>query len=341
MSKSIKSVCLVESKKVSIQSVLYPKKGDNDVLIKVEGMGICGSDIGAFRGTNPLVTYPRILGHEIVGTVIEPGIGMPENIKVGDRVVLEPYIYCGNCYSCSIGRTNCCETLKVLGVHIDGAMQEVVRHPAHMIIKAPDMPIHELALAEPLTISLHAVHRTKVKAGEHVAIIGAGAIGLMAALAAKVYGAIPILIDILDKRLDYAKSIGIQHTINPTKENDIEAIKAITNGRMAEVVIEASGANIAVQNTLKYTSFAGRIALTGWPKVETPLPTNLITFKELNIYGARTSKGEFEEALELLASRKIEPKDIISKVIKFDEIPYYIQELSDNPDDYLKIIAVF
>ncbi|HHW7508143.1 TPA: zinc-dependent alcohol dehydrogenase [Mannheimia haemolytica] len=341
MEKPLKSVCLVEPNKVGIQTVSYPVKGENDVLIKVEGMGICGSDIGAFRGTNPLVTYPRILGHEIVGTVIEPGKGMPNNINVGDRVIIEPYIYCGHCYPCSIGRTNCCESLKVLGVHIDGAMQEVVRHPAHMIIKAPDMPIHELALAEPLTISLHAIHRTKVKAGEHVAIIGAGAIGLMAALVAKAYGATPILIDILDKRLDYAKSIGIPHTINPTKENDLEAIKSITNGRMAEVVIEASGANVAVQNTLKYTSFAGRIALTGWPKTETPLPTNLITFKELNIYGARTSKGEFEEALELLASRRIKPKDIISKVITFDEIPHYIEELSANPDDYLKIIAVF
>ncbi|MFA9500741.1 zinc-binding dehydrogenase [Mannheimia sp. E30BD] len=341
MSKLIKSICLIEPKKVGIQSVSYPIKGNNDVLVKIEGMGICGSDIGAFRGTNPLVTYPRILGHEVVGTVIESGSGMPDNIKVGDRVILEPYIYCGHCYPCSIGRTNCCETLKVLGVHIDGAMQEIVRHPAHMIVKAPDMPVHELSLAEPLTISLHAIHRTKVQSGEHVAIIGAGAIGLMAALVAKVYGATPILIDILDKRLEYAKSIGIPHIINPTKENDVEAIKTITHGRMAEVVIEASGANIAVQNTLKYASFAGRIALTGWPKAETPLPTNLITFKELDIYGARTSKGEFEEALELLASRKIEPNDIISKVIKFDEIPDYIQELSDNPDDYLKITAVF
>lgn len=156
MEKPLKSVCLVEPNKVGIQTVSYPVKGENDVLIKVEGMGICGSDIGAFRGTNPLVTYPRILGHEIVGTVIESGKGMPNNINVGDRVIIEPYIYCGHCYPCSIGRTNCCESLKVLGVHIDGAMQEVVRHPAHMIIKTPDMPIHELALAEPLTISLHA-----------------------------------------------------------------------------------------------------------------------------------------------------------------------------------------
>ncbi|WP_032092523.1 zinc-binding alcohol dehydrogenase family protein [Necropsobacter rosorum] len=341
MQVNFKAIYLDEPGKFGVKFVPYPVKGDKDVLVKIESVGICGSDIGAYRGINPLVTYPRILGHEAIGIVLETGIGMPDNIKVGDRVIIDPYIYCGKCYPCSIGRTNCCETLKVIGVHVDGAMQEVIKHPAHLIVKVPDMPIEELALAEPLTISLHAIHRTQVKAGEHVVIIGAGAIGLMAALAVQVYGAVPILIDVLDKRLEYARSLGIRHTINPQQGNDIEIIKNITNGRMAEVVIEASGANISIQNSLKYASFAGRIGLTGWPKTETALATNLITFKELNIYGSRTSKGEFEEALELLSSGRIKPSNIISKVIKFDEIPEYIKELSDNPSDYLKINAIF
>ncbi|MFD0965653.1 zinc-binding alcohol dehydrogenase family protein [Seminibacterium arietis] len=341
MCKKVKAVCLSEPENVSVKSVDFPLKGERDVLIKVESMGICGSDIGAYRGTNPLVTYPRILGHEIIGTIIESGIGMPKNIKVGDKVIVDPYIYCGNCYPCSIGRTNCCENLRVIGVHIDGGMQEVIRHPAHLVVKVPNMPVQELALAEPLTISLHAIHRTKVKEGEHVVVIGAGAIGLMAALVAQIYGATAILVDILDKRLDYAQSLGIKHVINPSTENDLERIKDITQGKMAEVVIEASGANVAIQNTLKYVSFAGRIGFTGWPKTDTSLATNLITFKELNLYGARTSKGEFEEALELLANGKIRPNDMISKVITFDDIPKYVKELSDNPEDYLKINAVF
>lgn len=341
MNQKIKSICLEKPQQVSIKTVDYPTKKDTDVLIKVEAMGICGSDIGAYRGTNPLVTYPRILGHEIVGTILEKGIGMPDNIDIGDRVIIDPYVYCSQCYPCSIGRTNCCETLRVIGVHIDGAMQEVVCHPAHLIVKAPNMPINQLALAEPLTISLHAIHRTKVKAGEHVVVIGAGTIGLMAALIAQVYGAIPILIDILDDRLEYAQKIGIPHIINPSTESELDMIKEITKGRMAEVVIEASGSNIAIQNTLKYTSFAGRIALTGWPKTETALPTNIITFKELDIYGARTSKGEFEEALELLSSNKINPNTIITKTISFDELPKYIEDISENPGDYLKVIAQF
>lgn len=341
MDKKNKAILLREPSNVGIELVPYPVKKNNEVLIKVESMGICGSDIGAYRGTNPLVTYPRILGHEIVGTVIESDIGMPDGIGVGDRVVLDPYIYCGHCYPCSIGKTNCCESLNVLGVHINGGMQEIITHPAHQIVKAPDMPIEKLALAEPLTISLHALHRTQVKENEHVVIIGAGAIGLMAALVAKVYGAIPILIDILDQRLEYANSIGIDYTINPSKEDAQAVIKDVTKGRMAEAVIEASGANISIQNSLKYVSFAGRIGLTGWPKTETPLPTNIITFKELNIYGSRTSKGEFEEALHLLLTEKIKAEEIISKVIDFNEIPEYVQKLSEFPDEYLKVIAKF
>ncbi|TDQ58083.1 hypothetical protein EDC45_1155 [Mesocricetibacter intestinalis] len=342
MQAKINSIYLSKPGEVSIKSVDYPLKKENEVLIKVESMGICGSDIGAYRGTNPLVTYPRILGHEIVGTILETGIGIPKNINIGDRVIVDPYIYCGSCYPCSIGKTNCCEKLQVIGVHTNGGMQQVITHPARLITKVPsNIPLNNLPLAEPLTIALHALHRTKVKEGEHVVIIGAGAIGLMAALSAYIYKAIPILIDVLDQRLDYAHSIGIKNIINPNNENAEEKIKQITKGRMAEVVIEASGANISIQNTLKYASFAGRIALTGWPKTETPLPTNLITFKELNIYGSRTSKGEFEEALNLISEGKINADNIISKTISFDEIPFYIKELSEHPEKHLKINAIF
>ncbi|OBW93300.1 alcohol dehydrogenase [Gallibacterium genomosp. 3] len=341
MNKFIKAVRLNEPNNVSIQFVKLPSKKADQVLIQVESMGICGSDIGAYRGTNPLVTYPRILGHEIVGRILDIGKGIPNNINIGDRVILDPYIYCGKCYPCSIGRTNCCENLKVIGVHIDGGMQEIITHPAHLITKVPDnIPLSLLPLAEPLTIALHAIHRTQVKSNEFVTIIGAGAIGLMAALTTKLYGAIPILVDILDKRLEYAKSIGISYTINSSQEDTLEKIKQLTNNQLSHVVIEASGANESIQNTLKYASFAGRIALTGWPKKETLLPTNIITFKELDIYGSRTSKGEFEEALNLLSTGKFNPQDIVTKVISFDEIPEYIEKISHEPDNYLKVNAV-
>jgi len=334
----VKAVYINKPGEIATRWVDYPEKKENEVLIKVDAAGICGSDIGAFRGTNPLVTYPRTIGHEVIGIVISEGKGMPNNIKEGDRVIVDPYIYCGECYPCSIGRTNCCENLSVIGVHVDGAMQEVVAHPAHLIHKIPDnVPTAMAPLAEPLTIALHALHRTKLKAGEYVAIIGAGAIGLMAALSALRYQAIPILIDIVDERLAYASSLGITHVINPSKSDAAESIREITGGTMAQVVMEASGANSAIRETLDLASFAGRIAFTGWPKQETSMPTNLITFKELDLCGSRTSAGEFGEALQMLATLDIDPQVIVSKVVSLDEVPSAVKELDEFPERYLKI----
>lgn len=338
----VKAVYIKKPNEIDARWVKYPVKKENEVLLKVVSVGICGSDIGAFRGTNPLVTYPRVIGHEVVGVIIEDGVGMPRNTQKGDRVIVDPYIYCGHCYPCSVGRTNCCEKLKVIGVHIDGAMQEVVAHPAHLIHKIPDNVSSEMApLAEPLTIALHALHRANLKNGEYVAIIGAGAIGLMAALTALHYGATPILIDIVEERLQYAKTLGIPYVLNPMKTQVVDDIKEITQGTMAQVVVEASGANSAIRQTLDLASFAGRISFTGWPKQETSLPTNLITFKELDLCGSRTSAGEFGEALQMLSTLDINPTDVVSKVVNIDEVPDAVRELDKYPERYLKINAIF
>lgn len=204
-----------------------------------------------------------------------------------------------------------------------------------------NVPSEMAPLAEPLTIALHALHRANVKAGEYVAIIGAGAIGLMAALSARHYKATPILIDIVEERLRYAQKLGVPYVLNAADDQVIDAIKNITHGTMAQVVIEASGANSAIRNTLDLASFAGRISFTGWPKQETSLPTNLITYKELDLRGSRTSAGEFDEALRMLSTLEINPQDVVSKVVNLDEIPDAVKELDRYPERYLKINAVF
>jgi Threonine dehydrogenase and related Zn-dependent dehydrogenases len=220
-------------------------------------------------------------------------------------------------------------------------MVELFTHPSEMLYKVPDnIPWEQVPAAEPLTIALHAIHRTKVTAGEHVVIIGAGAIGLLAALSAIAYNAVPILMDVVDERLSFANELGIKYTINAMDKDAVERIKEITEGRMAEVVIEASGANAAIRNTIDYVSYAGRIALTGWPKKETSLPTDLFTKKELDIRGSRTSAGEFEEALKLISEGIVDVKPIISKVIKLEEVPEAVKELSEHPERYLKINAI-
>ncbi len=336
----MKSVFLKNPNEISIEEISKPVYQEGYAVVRIKSMGICGSDIGAFRGVNPMVSYPRIIGHELAGIVEEIGENAA-GLKKGDRVVVDPYLWCGHCYPCSLGRTNCCETLKCLGVHTDGGMTEYLLHPAHMLVPLSDNIPWELApLSEPLTISMHGIHRTKLAAGEHIAISGAGAIGLLAALGAIAYGAEPILIDPVEERLEHARTLGVKHTICVPKEDAVAKISEITGGRMAEVVMEASGANSAIRASLDMASFAGKVVLTGWPKGETSLPTNLITAKELDVLGGRNSKNEFPEALELIESGRVDVRAVLSKVIHIDEVPDAVRELSEYPDRYLKIVAL-
>ena len=324
--------------KVQCVEIDQPMAGEKEALIKVRSAGICGSDIGAFRGTNGLVTYPRIIGHEVAGEILSIPADNKKGLKPGDHVIVDPYLYCGTCYPCSIGRTNCCTDLKVLGVHVEGGMAEYFAHPADMLWKLPaDMPWELAPIAEPLTIALHGIHRGGLKAGEHAAIIGAGPIGILAAMAAIAYGAHPIMIDLVDERLKEARKLGVRYTINSAKENTADRVSQITNGRMAELVMECSGANPAVRSALDLVSNTGRITLTGWPKKETPLPTDVITKKEVDIRGARTSANEFEEAIDLICTGKVDAGMILTKVISIGEAPETIIEIERNPGNYMKV----
>lgn len=317
-----------------------PVREKGQALLKIITAGICGSDIGAFRGTNGLVSYPRVIGHELAGIIEEIDADNPKGLKVGDRVVVDPYLYCGHCYPCSIGRTNCCTDLKVLGVHVDGGMAEYFCHPADMLIKIPEgMSWEQAAMAEPLTISLHGIHRGGLKAGEYCAIFGAGPIGLVAGMVAEAYGAHAIVIDLVQERLDFAKSVGVEYVINSGKENLVERIQEITGGEMCHQVMECTGANACIRSCLDIVSNAGRVTFTGWPHNETSLPTDVITKKEIDIRGARTSAGEFEEALELISTGKVDMPKILTKVVSVDEAAATVVDIEKNPGNYMKVVV--
>ena len=316
------------------------KRLDGEVLIKVRSAGICGSDIGAYKGVNPLVSYPRTIGHEIAGEVVEVGVDDKE-FKVGDRVILEPYVYCGRCYPCSIGHTNCCENLTVRGVHIEGGMADYVSHPARLLHKVPDgIPWHLVPMAEPLVIAMHAVQQAEVKAGEHMAVTGAGQIGLLAAQYALTLGAVPIVVDPVEERLALARTLGVTHTLNPMSGDINDAIRSITGGRMAEAVIECSGAAPAIRAAVDYVSYAGRIALVGWPKSDIPMPTALFTKKELTIRGSRNSVGQFPESLRLIADGRINVEALVTKTVSMEETPATVVDIAEHPDKYLKVTCV-
>lgn len=337
----MKAVCIEKPGTIYVKDVPARTAGPKDAVIRVKSAGICGSDIGAFRGTNGLVSYPRVIGHEIAGEIIS----IPENskgLKPGDRVVVDPYLYCGHCYPCSIGRTNCCDELHVLGVHVEGGMTEEITHPAEMLIKIPDNVPWDIApIAEPLTISLHGCHRLGLKAGEFIAISGAGTIGLLAALVALAYGAKPILIDMVEERLAFARGLGVERTVNLKNENLLEKVKAYTDGKLCECVMEASGANAAIRSTLDLVCHAGRVVFTGWPARETSLPTDVITRKEIDIRGARTSAGEFEEALELISTGRVNVRPILTKLVTVDQAPETLRDIAEHPGNYLKVNVMF
>lgn len=336
----MKAVKLEEPRKIGLVEMDRPVPGPGEALIRIKAAGICGSDIGAFRGTNKLVSYPRIIGHELAGIVEEIPADNPKGLKVGDKVIVDPYLYCGSCYPCSIGRTNCCTSLNVLGVHVNGGMQEYFCHPADMLVKMPDdMSWTDAAMAEPLTISLHGIHRGGLKAGEYCAIIGAGPIGLLAGMIAEAYGAHAILLDLVQERLDFAKSVGIEYVVNSATEDPVARVCEITGGVMAQQVMECSGANAAVRSTLDLVSNAGRITLTGWPPKETPIPTDVITRKEVDIRGARTSAGEFEEAIDLIYTKKVDVAKILTKTICLDEAPETVVDIEKNPGNYMKVVV--
>lgn len=336
----MKAVNLLQPWDVSVVEREKPVPGPGEALIRIMSAGICGSDIGAFRGTNNLVSYPRVIGHELAGIIESVPEDNTKGLKVGDKVIIDPYLYCGHCYPCSIGRTNCCTDLHVLGVHVDGGMAEYFCHPADMLVKMPeDMSWTDAAMAEPLTISLHGIHRGGLKAGEYCAIIGAGPIGLLAGMIAEAYGAHAILLDLVQERLDFAKEMGIEYVINSQTEDAGARIREITGGEMAQQVMECSGSNEAVRASLDYVSNAGRITLTGWPKKETMIPTDVITRKEIDIRGARTSAGEFEEVIHLIYTKKVDAAKILTKTIAIDEVPETIRDIEKNPGNYMKVVV--
>ena len=202
-----------------------------------------------------------------------------------------------------------------------------------------DMDWVMAAMAEPLTISLHGVHRGGLKAGEYCAIYGAGPIGLLAGMVAEAYGAHAILIDVVQERLDFAKELGVEYIINSAQEDPVAVVAEITGGTMAQLVMECTGANVCIRGSLDLVSNAGRITFTGWPKKETSLPTDLFTKKEIDIRGARTSAGEFEEAIELICSGKVDMRKVLTKTISLEEAPETIIDIEKNPGNYMKVVV--
>jgi threonine dehydrogenase-like Zn-dependent dehydrogenase len=208
-------------------------------LLRVKRVGVCGTDLHAFEGTQPFFSYPRILGHEIAATIEATD---RNDFKVGEAVTIIPYFNCNTCIACRSGKPNCCTQLQVCGVHIDGAMADYFSVPSYSLVHGNGLSFDELALVEPLAIGAHSIRRAAIKENEFVLVVGAGPIGLGVIEFARIAGAQVIAMDVQESRLAFCRNnLQLQHTIDPSKENTIEKLQRITNGDMPSVVIDATG----------------------------------------------------------------------------------------------------
>lgn len=337
----MKTLSIIKPQQLVLENNEKPVLKEGYAIIEIKYCGICGSDVTAFKGTNPTMKYPiHGLGHEGVGTVSEVG----ENdfgIKVGDRVALEPYIPDFTCNMCKMGRYNNCEHLSVAGVHTDGMMTEYFSHPLQLIHKLPDsLSFEEAALAEPLTIGIHGAIRAKVKENDNVVIFGAGTIGLMAAFSCLSKGATPIIVDINDSRLKVTEEkLKFKYTINSANDNVVEKIKEITGGELCDAMIECTGSQAVLSNMHEYVRNGSTIALVGWPKGLTEINQTRIMQKELDICPSRNSCNNFREAINLINSGNENIKKMITKTIELEDVEDTIVDMIQNPGDYLKVVV--
>jgi 2-desacetyl-2-hydroxyethyl bacteriochlorophyllide A dehydrogenase len=316
-----------------------PEAGPGEVLVAVGATGVCAGDMYFYLGKNPYASYPQVCGHEIAGTVAEPGAGV-EGLALGTQVVVEPFLGCGRCYPCRVGKSNCCANLQIIGVHRPGGFAEYVVAPASHIHRVPQgISLATASFAEPIAIAVQACRRGAIAAGEDVLVLGCGPIGLALIEVLRSKGANVLATDVADNRMDVARSLGATtFAAGPSLAQDV---LECTNGEGMPVVIEATGNPQVMEQSVELVASGGRVVIVGLVKqgVQVALPGLDFTRKELTIVGSRASVNCFPEALELLASGAITYPQIASA---FDlwQAPQVFADLAANPGAVHKAILV-
>jgi len=300
-----------------------PQPGPGEALLRVHRIGICGTDLSGYLGKMPFFSYPRIPGHELGVEVLAVGAGVT-NIKPGDRCSVEPYINCGHCYTCRRGHTNCCETNKTLGVMCDGDMTARIILPARKLHPSAKLSFEQLALVETLAIGCHAVSRGNPKPEEHVLVIGAGPIGLSAIEFAKLAAKKTIVMDMNEQRLAFVRErMGVPDTIFTKGDGEeLKRLAELTNGQLADVVIDATGSNKSMAQALNYCAFKGRLVYVGITQAEVSIPhAPALHRRELDILASRNAlPGDFTRIIKLIEDGQIDTRPWITHHASFDEM---------------------
>ncbi|MCQ2203924.1 MAG: zinc-binding alcohol dehydrogenase family protein [Bacteroidales bacterium] len=336
----MKAVQITTPGKLEVVSIEKPQIKDNEVLVKLKYVGFCGSDLNTWRGRNAMAKMPVIPGHE-VGAVIEAvGSQVPETLKPGMTVTLNPYTNCGKCASCRNGRVNACQHNQTLGVQRDGAMSEYVALPWEKIIPAGDITPRDCALIEPMSVGFHAVSRAEVTDIDVVMVIGCGMVGMGAIVRAAQRGAVVIAADIDDEKLALAKRMGATYAVN-TMNSDVHArLEDITSGYGPDVIIEAVGAPATYQMAVNEVAFTGRVICIGYSKSDVSFETKLFVQKELDIRGSRNATpADFRGVIRYLERGTCPVDELITKIVKPEETEEVMEWWDKNPGKVFRILV--
>ena len=302
---------------LSRRDVPQPPSIQGEALVAIRRIGLCGSDFHAFAGRHPAYIYPRVLGHELSGVVLES----PENefgIKTGDRCAIDPYINCEACDACRMGRSNCCERLQVLGVHRDGGMQDIVSVPPRLLHSSDKLTLDQLALVETLGIGAHAVARCGLQKGETAMVIGAGPIGLGTALFAREAGADVIVIEKNEDRRAFAERLGWKTRL-PSDQT------------FANAVFDATGSAAVMAESLHRVSFGGKLVFVGLTSDHVALDDALFHKREVTLFASRNSTGQFPRIIRMLEAGTIQTDEWITERLVLADLPGEFSMLINRP----------
>ncbi len=326
-----------------INNLPEPQIQPEEALLRVRKVGFCGSDLNTFRGLNPIVSYPRIPGHEIAAEIVATGTKVPSVYQPGDKVLVLPYTTCGSCWSCLTGHPNACRNNQTLGVQQDGGMTEYLAvHHTKLISDINDLSFNEIALVEPLAVGFHAARRAELQQGEIMLVFGCGLVGLGAIAKGAHDGATVIAVDIDDNKLGLAHEFGAAYTIDSQTENLRDKVLDLTNGHGAAISLEAIGLQQTFVDALELTAFSGRVVYVGYVKDPVAFDTKSFIMKEIQIRGSRNAtRQDFAGTLDIIKESGLPIRQLISRVVHLTAAGDALEQWSEVPSEITKILVSF
>ena len=338
----MKAIQIKAERQMAVVDVPAQEMKSGEVMLRLDYVGFCGSDLSTFLGKNPMVKMPVIPGHEVGAVIEKVGDGVPESLKPGMTVTVNPYTNCGKCASCRNGRVNACQYNETLGVQRNGAMREFIVLPWEKVIPAGQLSTRTCALIEPMSVGFHAVNRAQVTDIDVVVVIGCGMVGMGAIVRSALRGATVIAADIDDEKLALAKEMGAAYTVN-TKTEDVHArLQEMTGGFGPDVIIEAVGSPVTYQMAVNEVAFTGRVVCIGYAKTDVSFQTKLFVQKELDIRGSRNAQpSDFRAVIHYLERGTCPVDRLISNEVSPEGAPEAMQQWTENPGKVFRILVKF